>query len=577
MDYFAMKIFSFVGLPVIFSIAIFLADVKSQAPKFLTVSDDTDITMCASSSGTSTVGVDGKFISALPGWGAHQYKISTKSDSAQFYFNQGLSFYYGYHFTESLASFKESSRFDPSCAMSYWGQALSMGPYYNTYIYRMKKEVPEAITAMLEHTATVSEKEKALIQAMQKRYSNDLTNADRKQLDVQYETALALLKKKYPEDYDITALYIDAVMLQHKWDFWNHDGTPKPWTTSLVAECEAVLKTSKHPAILHYYIHLTEASRQPARALASADLLKDNLPGIAHMVHMSSHMYQRNGLYAKGVDVNNTASAVNNDVDTRAPQLNIGKDRSIHFYAVQSYCAMTAGMYSKGMPLYQRARDRQIALNPGFEREPYAQFVYMMPVMALTRLGKWNEVQQAPQPDATWKYAVVLDNFAKGLANIHAKDLNAAKQNLVALDAAMKDSLLTIRSMPFNSPIQSCRIASSILKGALLYEEGKFTESIDALTSAVEEEDKLVYREPQDWLIPARQFLGAYLLKMNKPLEAEKIYAEDLMLNPGNGWSLLGMYQSKEAQKKSKEATEYKAKYIKAFEASDVQAVGSVF
>lgn len=571
-----MKIFSLIGWPVFLVIEVFLSSINFNRPD-TPVTVDQEITMCASSSGNVAAGNDGKFIPALPGWGNFNYTISTKSDSAQFYFNQGLSFYYGYHFTEALASFKESSRFDPSCAMSYWGQALSMGPFYNTYVYRMRREVPEAVTAMLEHSATASEKEQGLIQALKKRYSNDFTNADRKQLDMNYEIALLSLKKKYPDDHNITALYIDAMMLQHKWDFWNHDGTPRPWTKALVSECEKVLTSSKHPAILHYYIHLTEASRQPDRALASADELKDQLPGIAHMVHMSSHMYQRNGLYAKGVDVNNTASNVNNDVDTRAPQLGIGKDRSIHFYAVQSYCAMTAGMYGKGIPLYQRARDRQVALNPGFAREPYAQFVYMMPVMALVRLGKWSEVQQAPSPDTKWKYAVVLDNFAKGLANIHNKNLTAARENLIVLETAMQDSLLAVRLMPYNSPVQSCRIASSILKGELLFEEGKTAEAIEVFKLAVQEEDKLVYREPQDWLIPARQFLGAYLLKMKNAQEAERIYNMDLMMNPGNGWSLLGMYQSLEVQKRKKEAAAYKIKYTKAFEASDVQAVASVF
>ncbi|HZX72810.1 MAG TPA: hypothetical protein VFE57_00200, partial [Cyclobacteriaceae bacterium] len=132
-----MKVFSFIGWPVFLVIGFFLSDIKfntSSTP----ITVDQDITMCASSSsGTVTADNDGKFIPALPGWGNFNYTISTKSDSAQFYFNQGLSFYYGYHFAEALASFKESSRFDPSCAMGYWGQALSMGPFYNTYVYRM--------------------------------------------------------------------------------------------------------------------------------------------------------------------------------------------------------------------------------------------------------------------------------------------------------------------------------------------------------------------------------------------------------------------------------------------------------
>jgi len=536
-----------------------------------------DITMCSSSLNDIVPGKDGKYVPLLPGWGDLNYTISTKIDSTQLYFNQGLSFYYGYHFTEALASFKEASRIDPSSAMTYWGQALSMGPFYNTYVYKMKKEVPGVITAMMKLSSNASVKERDLMNALQKRYSKDLTNADRKKLDSDYATSLLSLARKYPDDHNIKALYIDAVMLEHKWDFWNEDGTPRPWTLELINLCEQVMETERHPAILHYYIHLTEASRQPARALTAADALKDKLPGIPHMVHMASHMYQRNGLYAKGVKVNDDASKISNEIDDLAPGLNLGKDKSIHYYAVQSYCAMTAGMYNQGVRIYDRARTRQVALSPAFEQDAYAQFVYMMPVMARVRLGKWDEIMQGAKPDETWKYAVVLDRFAKGIAQIRTNDLKSAKQSLLELKEAMKDSLLSVRLMPFNSPIQSCRIASDLLTGEILFGEGKLEESIAAFKRAVVEEDKMVYREPHDWLIPARQFLGVYLLKMNKAEEAEEVYKEDLILNPGNGWSLLGMHQSLEAQKKTKEAADYKLKYEKAFESADAKPAASVF
>ncbi len=568
-----MKSFYIVGPLLILSFFFSLLDIKTPSKSV----SNPDITLCASSPGLITPGADGKYIPLVSGWGDLDYKISTKKDSAQRYFNQGLSFYYGYHFSEALASFKEASRIDPSGSMSYWGQALAMGPFYNTYVYKMTKEVPQAVASMIRLSSGATEKEKDLINALQKRYSNDLTNADRKLLDRNYAMALASLIKKYPDDDNIKALYIDAVMLEHKWDFWSHDGVARPWTSELITLSEGVLKKSQHPAILHYYIHLTEASRQPDRALASADILKDKLPGIPHMVHMSSHMYQRNGLYAKGVKVNDDASSMNNQLDDYAPGLNIGKDKSIHYYAVQSYCAMTAGMYRDGIRIYDRARNRQSALIPVMEKETYAQFVYMMPVIARVRLGKWDEVLQSPAPNVNWKYAYVLDRFAKGLAQIHNKDLKAAKQSLSELNEAMKDSLLSVRLMPFNSPMQSCRIASGILTGEILFEEGKFEESVSTFKSAIDEEDKMVYREPQDWLIPARQYLGAYLLKMNKFKEAEAVYKEDLMMNPGNGWSSLGLSQSLDAQGKSKEALKYKEKYTKAFEVADVKPIASAF
>lgn len=555
-----------------------LAVLKFHSPQETLGLDNIDVAMCASSPGTIAANDEGKFISALPGWGNLQYRISSANDSAQFYFNQGLSFYYGYHFTESLASFKEAGRFDPSNAMVYWGQALAMGPFYNTYVYKMRKEVPAVVANMNLYASTATAKETVLIDAINQRYSNDLTNSDRQKLNRSYALALAAASAKFPDDLNVKALYIDAVMLEHKWDFWSNEGVARPWTQELISVCEAGLKTdSNHPAFLHYYIHLVEASRTPQRALSAADALKDNLPGVPHMVHMSSHMYQRNGLYAKGVKVNEDASAVSNSVDTKAPQLNLGKNKSIHYYAVQSYCAMTAGMDAKGTPLYDRARERQVAMAPAFEKDAYAQFIYMIPITAFVRLGKWEAILNAPQPQATWKYATALDNFAKGVAHVHNKNIAEAKKNLAALNAVLTDSLLGVRLMPFNRPVQSCRVASAILRGQILYAEGKTKESIEAFTNAVDEEDQMIYREPHDWMIPARQYMGAYLLKAKKPTDAAKVFEEDLVANPGNGWSLLGMQQSMEAQKKTKEAADYARRVTKAFEAADVKPFAPVY
>ena len=117
-------------------------------------------------------GSDGKFISVMPGWGNHFYKISTESDSAQFYFDQGLTMYYSYHAREAVASFKEASRFDSSCAMTYWGQALAMGPAYNGgYSYKMKKDVPSVIARMNSSTSKVSDEEKDLIDDLEQAFA----------------------------------------------------------------------------------------------------------------------------------------------------------------------------------------------------------------------------------------------------------------------------------------------------------------------------------------------------------------------------------------------------------------------
>jgi tetratricopeptide (TPR) repeat protein len=442
----------------------------------------------------------------------------------------------------------------------------------------MKKEVPGVIKLMNRYLSTANDKEKALISAMQLRYSLDTTNADRPHLDSNYAAAMSSLIKQYPDDEDIKALYIDAVMLQHKWDFWHNNGEPKQWTPELVKLCEEILqKNPVHPAALHYYIHVTEASKHPEVALHSADVLKNAMPGTAHMVHMATHMYQRNGLFSKGVFVNEDANTASNTADSLSPLTGNGQNTVIHFYAVQSYCAMNAGMYNKALPVYKRLKKRLIDLNGSLENKMYQQYVYMMPEIAAVRLGKWEQILKTPAPDSKWTYASVLDDFAKGLAYVHEKNIPSAKKCLRNLQLKLDDSLLAVRLMPMNKPLQSCKIAEGILKGELLYEEGKRSEAIDALKLAVAEEDNLVYSEPNNWLIPARQYLGAYLLKMNKAKEAEKVYREDLVWNRGNGWSLLGLHKCMLAQNKTKEAAKYKAAYKKAFEDADVNPVASVF
>src|SRR5678816_4136645 len=74
-------------------------------------------------------------IPPIPGAGNYKWKISTKNDSAQFYFNQGINMYYSFHIIEAMASFKKAAKFDPSSAMLYWAQALTYGPNINDFGY----------------------------------------------------------------------------------------------------------------------------------------------------------------------------------------------------------------------------------------------------------------------------------------------------------------------------------------------------------------------------------------------------------------------------------------------------------
>ena len=518
----------------------------------------------------------GRYAPVFPGWGHYHYSVSTLVDSAQYYFDQGLSLYYSYHLKESLASFKEAALKDSTCAMIYWGQALAMGPFYNnSYDYKMPSQVLPVLDRMNQLAEKASERERDLIAALNKKYSPDTTDSRRSDLNRDYSENMKNLIAKYPQDLDIKALYIDGVMVEHAWDMWDPKGQPMPWTPGLVDLCQTILAVNpEHPGALHYHIHLLEASGHPEATLSSADKLKDLMPGVAHMVHMASHSYQRTGLYGKGVMVNDSANAAQKNYNLMAPQLQLTR-LVIHYYAVEAYCALSGGLYEKAMgPAVQCAKIAEA--NPSIRTGLYMQYLYMIPAFVQVRMGKWEALLARPVPDTHWVFASLLSDFARGIAFVRTGKIDSAQLCLDRLKGRMKDPTLEDRRRPFNAPVDVAKVAEGILEGEVLFARRGGDVPIAAFERAIAAEDGLFYAEPKDWLLPARHFAGVCLLKQQRAGEAEKLYREDLEHNPGNGWALMGLSQSLELQHK-KGAQEYKARARAAFTGAEELPSGSAY
>jgi len=573
-----MKKSFFVFCPLLFGSILLLQSTQKDDQSATVAYDKQSMAIgCAPADDEARVNSSGKFIGVLPGWRRHHYAISTVSDSAQFYFNQGLTMYYSYHSREAVASFREAARFDSTSAMVYWGQALAQGPSYNYgYSYKMNKSIPAVLEKMNQFAIAASGKEKDLIETMKARYNvADTSDKQRTALNIAYADALRSLVAKNPTDIDIKALYTDAVMLTHAWDFWHNDGRPKEWTPELVRHCEAILAVEpQHPGALHYYIHVTEASRNPEIALPAADSLIQLYPGIAHMVHMSSHEYERIGYYAKGVDANEKADLSMALYDSLAkglyPQVHVP-----HYYAVDAYCALSGGMYKKGVQ--KSLATRKLAL-PTIN-VTYFQYLYMFPQLHRVRLGKWQDIlSDTTRIRPEWNYAGLLDDFAKGMAWSKVGDAVKAEMYLQQLQEKQLDEKLKERFVPYtSSPYEVSQVAENILLATIRYNQKNYQEAIAAIRDAIRAEDNILYSEPKLWMLPARQYLGVWLMQLNKPKEAEKVYREDLVWNPGNGWSLLGLYQALKAQGKKAELASLQKKYMYSFSEADVIPAASAY
>ena len=521
-----------------------------------------------------------KGIGVLPGWGNYRWKISTKNDSAQFYFNQGINMYYAFHVIEAMASFKKAQQFDSNNAMIYWGQALAYGPNINDYAYAATPEAFAAAQKALSLKTSCTAKEKELIEAMAVRYSSDST-ISRVSLNQQYADAMKKSYGLFMNDGDISTLYADALMLQHPWDYWKHNGDAEPWTAAILAVLEGVLKKHPaHPGANHYYIHSVEASGNPQRALPSADRLGKLMPGVAHMIHMPSHIYIRSGNYKQGSIVNEMSVAgyknylaLYPDVQNNAPLY------LIHNLHMQTACAMMRANYSYSN---NSAIECSKSFDTSFLSMPapfgtYMQYLYLTPIFNNVRFGKWDAILNTAPPQQNHIYASVLWHWARGMAFVGKNKTTEAAAELKIIIQEMKAPDMLVVMQPFNAPADAAKVAEKILAGAIALKEKDFTKAIQLLNEAVVNEDALIYNEPKDWLIPAREYLGDALLKSGNAVKAAIIFKEDLKENPHNHWALYGLYQALKQQKKTGEAFNIKKQFDKEFAEADILMGNVVF
>ena len=491
-------------------------------------------------------------IPALPGWGNYSWKINTQSDSAQFYFNQGINLYYAFHIIESRASFDKATRLDPTCAMAWWGKALAFGPNINDFGYQRPSEAYASATKASELKATATPVEKALIDAMSIRYSDDSAK-DQNQLNTLYRDAMSNVYKTFNQDDNVSALYADALMLLHPWGLYNHDYTPKPWTPEIIAVLKHTLQLNpKHPGAHHYYIHAMEASANPQEALKSAAFLETAMPEVSHLTHMPSHIYIRTGYYNKGITVNDKAVEGYNKYLQYFPaaQENVAL-YDLHNEHMKMNCAQMAGNYQISIAAAKSLQQKIPAFYlqiPGALGN-YVQYIHQSPLFTMVRFGKWNDILNETVNESL-SFTPVLQHFARGLAFAKTNQVTAAINELDLMKVKMANPSLKEPLTPFNAVYDASLVAQSILEGVIAGQQKDYKNAITHFQQAVEKEDKLIYNEPRDWLLPARQYLGNALLEAGKYQQAIEVFNKDLFINPNNGWSLTGAAKAYKALNK---------------------------
>jgi hypothetical protein len=510
------------------------------------------------------------------GLGDLHFAITTGSQTAQRYFDQGLALAFAFNHAAADFAFTEGALHDPDCAMCYWGSALVLGPNVNAPMDpgNAARAYHLASRAFEIAEASGSDKEKALTAALLARYAPEAPD-DRRALDEAYADAMREAARRFPDDQNILALTAEALMDLHPWDFWLADGEERPWTGEIVDTIERALAIDPdHVGAIHLYIHAVEQSQEARRAEPYADKLADLAPSAGHLVHMPAHIYIRIGRYHDAT-LNNMKAA-----DADAEFIQACRSNSPIYLAGYiphnwHFGWITAAIEGWSEQAYAMAEGTAARLTPELLRAPgmgVAQHFLMQPAFAQVRFGAWDDILDNPEPDADLLYARAVWHYARGRALLGKGDLDGALAEAAAMQALRADpGMAEVTFFGRGGGGDMLAIGDLVLGAEIDAARSDHAGAIAKLQRAVVLEDALPYTEPPDWYYPARHSLGAIQLAAGDAAGAEQTYRDDLAVMPENGWALIGLEQALRDQGRDDDADAVRRRFEIAWQYADIE------
>ncbi len=512
----------------------------------------------------------------LDGLGTHRFRTSTRNARARQFIDQGMTLHYAFNHEEAIRSFEEAARLDPRSAMAWWGVALAHGPNINLPMDAANASRAAAAMARAQALAKGADaRERAYIAALARRYEAKPGPA-RARLDSAYVEAMRALSRAHPNDLDAATLFAEALMNLRPWDHWAKEGTMQPGTEELLAVLEGVLaRAPDHPGANHFYIHAIEASPTPGKGLPMADRLRTLVPAAGHLVHMPAHIYMRIGRYADAAASNQQAATADSLYIART-----GADGVYTMmYSPHNVHFLWAALAMDGRSAEALSAGRRAAAMLSAEivqAMPMVEFIPPTPWFSLIRFGRWDEMLAEPAPPVGQRYVSGMWHYTRGVslaARGRSEEARLESDSLEAIAAATDPAFM----VDINSAKALLEVASEVLTARLAQAANRRDEAIVHLERAVAKENGLRYSEPPAWHQPSRQLLGEALLDVARGQDAERVFREDLVHYPENGWSLTGLNRALVMQDKVDEGRAIEERLARAWARADVRLERATF
>jgi hypothetical protein len=448
----------------------------------------------------------------LAGYGTGGFAVTTASADAQAYFTNGMQLAHAFAHKPATAAFMKARALDPDCAMCVWGEAWSRGPTINFGIDAgEQKDLAILADKAADLAAHGSAKERGLTAALQLRYHDGGGSGAG---DLAYAKAMDALARANPGDNEIAILAADAWMIPAaKQD--NKENLPRA-----VELLETVLKRAPNDTgAIHFYIHATEMSDFPGRALPYAERLQALAPAASHLVHMPSHTYFWVGMYGAAARANLDAVRIDEANATRLGVKDGVFGLTYHGHNVQ-FGTGAALMDGDGPAALSLASGQLTRVSKLEAKNFWGQLGMATAYFAMGRYASQTQMADLGRPGDGLPFATAMWRYARGEAAARQGDAKGARVEADAIDAISGD----LKAMGDRAPKAKAMmdIAKLVLFGRSAMLEHRYAEAADDYRKAavLQETEFGRQNDPPPWWFPVRRSLAAALLAQGKPREA---------------------------------------------------------
>ena len=503
----------------------------------------------------------------LRGVGKVTFPITCSPD-VQPDFARGVALLHSFFYEEARRVFTSVAERDPKCAMAQWGIAMT---WWHPIWTPPTPDEMHAGKAAIEKAMSMkagTERERGFITALNTYYSApDSSSAvpvgqschgpvGPRDRVIAYEKALRQLRDKYPDDFEVQTFYAFAVL---------GTGYATPNDTSLSKQLEAAGILEKlwkqdpnHPGVVHYLIHSYDYPQFAQRGLAAAQSYDDIAPWVPHALHMPSHIFTRLGMWDESIEANR-ASAEASRAYAAMRHRDATEAEELHALDYMAYSYLQEARDAEAKKIVDLvAKVRKT--NPELEFVA-AYGLAAIPTRYAFERNDWAAAAALTIPNiphwSSFPFLEALIEYGHALGRAHTGDLDGARK-AVARMQQLRDATKDPKFDYFKSHLdQQMQAASAWVAAA----EGNKKEAIDMLRRAADSEDRLgKHPVSPGAFVPIREQLGALLLEMEQPTEAQREFEAALKIYPGRFRGLYGAARAAELAGDDADASRYYTK-----------------